>query len=45
MKAENKVKMKKEREAERRKGMIKREKSEAEVGKDLVLIYPLITYE
>ena len=33
------------REAERKKRMIEREKAEAEVGEDLILIYPLITYQ
>ena len=40
-----KVRAKFEKEKDRRERMITREKGEAEVGKDLILVYPCITYE
>ena len=40
-----KIEKKEMREAERKKRMMDREKAEAEVGEDLILIYPLITYQ
>ena len=44
LKMQMKMEQKAKKEAERKKRMIEREKAEAEVGEDLILIYPSLTY-
>jgi len=45
LKAEAKEAERKKKIQERRKRMIERETKEAEVGHDLILIYPIMTYK
>ena len=45
LKIQMRMEQKAKKEADRKKRMIEREKAEAEVGEDLILIYPMLTYQ